>query len=129
MQRQLAQRDYLIHDLSSIVFESKIPTAPNGNNFPYHLASNYIVFAMDEAWLKNMHAKLPDISFFQKLTKANSDVLRNSDTIWIQPKDMSFDDYRRIIIEARKSEVPVRIYPFADANSCAALMVHADISR
>ena len=129
MQRQLAQRDYLIHDLSSIVFESKIPTAPNGNNFPYHLASNYVVFAMDEAWLKNMHAKLPDISFFQKLTKANSDVLRNSDTIWIQPKDMSFDDYRRIIIEARKSEVPVRIYPFADANSCAALMVHADISR
>ena len=129
LQRQLAHRDYLVHDLSNIVFASNIPTAPNGNNFPYHLASNYVVFGTDEAWLNSMQAKLPDVSFFQKLSKANSDVFRHSDTIWIQPKDMSFDDYRRIITEARKSEVPVRIYPFTDANSCATLMVHADFAR
>ena len=129
LQRQLAHRDYLVHDLSSIVFESKIPTTHNSGNFPYHLASKYVVVGMDENWLESIHKKLPDISFIKKVTKANAEVLRTSDAIWIQPKDMSFDDYRHIILEARKSEVPVRIYPFDDANSCAALMVHADISR
>jgi len=129
LQRQLTHRDYLIHDLSTVVFNSKLPTNPNGKNFPYRTASNYVVFSTDEAWLKNMHEKLPDILFFSKLTKANCKTLRSSDTIWIQPKDMSFDEYRYILAEARKSDIPVRIFPFDDANSCASLMVHADISR
>ena len=129
LQRQLTHRDYLIHDLSTVVFNSKLPTNPNGKNFPYRTASNYVVFSTDEAWLKNMHEKLPDILFFSKLTKANCKTLRSSDTIWIQPKDMSFDEYRYILAEARKSDIPVRIFPFEDANSCASLMVHADIAR
>jgi hypothetical protein len=76
-----------------------------------------------------MHEKLPDILFFSNLTKANCKTLRSTDTIWIQPKDMSFDEYRYILAEARKTDIPVRIFPFDDANSCASLMVHADISR
>lgn len=129
LQHQLTHRDYLIHDLSTVVFNSKLPINPNGGNFPYRTASNYVVFSTNEAWLKNMHEKLPDILFFSKLTKANCKTLRSTDTIWIQPKDMSFDEYRYILAEARKSDIPVRIFPFDDANSCASLMVHADISR
>jgi regulator of replication initiation timing len=129
LQHQLTHRDYLIHDLSTVVFNSKLPTNPNAGNFPYRTASNYVVFSTDEAWLKNMHEKLPDIQFFPKLTKANCKTIRSTDTIWIQPKDMSFDEYRCILAEARKSDIPVRIFPFDDANSCASLMVHADISR
>lgn len=129
LQRQLAHRDYLIHDLSTVVFNSKLPTTPNSSSFPYRTASNYVVFSTDEAWLKNMHEKLPDILFFSKLTKANCKTLRSADTIWIQPKDMTFDEYRYILAEARKSDIPVRIFPFEDANSCASLMVHADFSR
>lgn len=129
LQRQLAHRDYLIHDLSTVVFHSKLPTNPNGGNFPYRIASNYVVFSTDEGWLNNMHAKLPDVSFFSKLTKANCKTLRSTDTVWIQPKDMSFDEYRSILAEARKSDIPVRIFPFEDTNSCASLMVHADIAR
>lgn len=129
LQHQLTHRDYLIHDLSTVVFNSKLPINPNGGNFPYRTASNYVVFSTDEAWLKNMHEKLPDILFFSKLTKANCKTIRSTDTIWIQPKDMSFDEYRCILAEARKSDIPVRIFPFDDANSCASLMVHADIAR
>ena len=129
LQRQLTHRDYLIHDLSTVVFNSKLPINPNGGNFPYRVASNYVVFSTDEGWLNNMHEKLPDIQFFPKLTKANCKTIRSTDTIWIQPKDMSFDEYRCILAEARKSDIPVRIFPFDDANSCASLMVHADIAR
>lgn len=41
LQRQLTHRDYLIHDLSTVVFNSKLPINPNGGNFPYRVASNY----------------------------------------------------------------------------------------
>jgi hypothetical protein len=104
LQRQLSHRDYLIHDLSNVVFNSKLPINPNAGHFPYRIASNYVVFSTDESWLNNMHAKLPDILFFSKLTKANCKTIRTADTIWIQPKDMTFDEYRYILAEARNLE-------------------------
>lgn len=129
MQKQLALRDYLIHDLSTIVFDSKIPNASSGAGFPYHTASYLAVFSSDESWIRSMDVKLPDVVFFREMPKNSSEILRSVDTIWIQPKDMSHDLFRKIIAEARKSDVPVRVFPFSDVNSCAALLVQADISR
>ena len=129
LQRQLAQRDFLIHDLGSIVFDSKIPTVSQNIGFPYRTASYFAVFSADDAWIKSMDIKLPDVVFFRELPKGNPEILRTADTIWIQPKDMSYDDYRRIIVEARKADIPVRVFPFTDVTSCATLLVQADISR
>lgn len=129
LQRQLSQRDYLLHDLGSIVFNSKMPTVSQGAGFPYRTASYFAVFSADEAWIQNMDTKLPDVVFFRELPKGNTEILRTADMIWIQPKDMSYDTYRRIILEARKSDIPVRVFPFTDVTSCATLLVQADISR
>jgi hypothetical protein len=129
IKRHISNRDVLIHDLSSIVFKTKLPTATNSTGFPYRIASSFVVFAADEAWLKQINKCLPDILYFSKIAKGTSDVLRSMDTIWIQPNDMSFDEYRRILTEARKHDVPVRIFPFTDVISCASLIAHADISR
>ena len=129
LKQDLSHRDYLVHDLSNIVFDSKLPTASNHSGFPYRTASYFAVFSADETWIKDMDAKLPDVLFFKELPKANPEILRTADTIWIQPKDLSYDAYRRIITEARKNNVPVRIFPFTDATSCAVLLVQTDISR
>ena len=129
MKQDLSHRDYLVHDLSNIVFDSKLPTVSKNSGFPYRTASYFAVFSADEAWIKDMDAKLPDVLFFKELPKGNPEILRTADTIWIQPKDLSYDAYRRIITEARKNNVPVRIFPFTDATSCAVLLVQTDISR
>lgn len=129
LKQELNHRDYLVHDLSNIIFDSKLPTVSKNSGFPYRTASYFAVFSADEAWIKNMDAKLPDVLFFREIPKGNPEILRTADTIWIQPKDMSYDEYRRIIIEARKFSVPVRIFPFTDATSCAVLLVQTDISR
>lgn len=129
LQKQLALRDYLIHDLSTLVFDTKIPTASSGAGFPYHTASYLAVFSADDSWIRSMDVKLPDVFFFREMPKDSSEILRSADTIWIQPKGMSHDQFRKIIAEARKSDVPIRVFPFYDVNSCAALLVQADISR
>ena len=129
LQRQLAHRDCLLHDLSNIVFASRIPTTPHAAGFPHRTASNFVVFSSDAVWCQRMKSKLPDILFFQGITKENIEILRSTDTVCIQPKDMSYEEYRRIIVEARKADVPVRILPFTDVTSCATLLVQADISR
>jgi outer membrane murein-binding lipoprotein Lpp len=129
LRQQLAQRDYLIHDLGSIAFESKMPTASSGVGYSHRIASSFAVFSADETWISKINAILPDVHCFQEISKATPDSLRTADTIWIQPKDMSYDTFWRIIIAARKSNTPVRVFPFADITSCATLLVHADISR
>ena len=129
LQLELNNRDLLTHDLSNILFDSKMPTVSNASGFPHHTASYFAVFSEDESWIKEMDAKLPDVLFFRDIPTGNPVLLRTADTIWIQPKDMSYDKYRRIITEARKFGVPVRIFPFADVTSCAVLLVQTDISR
>lgn len=129
LQLELNNRDLLTHDLSNILFDSKMPTVSRASGFPHHTASYFAVFSEDESWIKEMDAKLPDVLFFRDIPKGNPELLRTADTIWIQPKDMSYDKYRGIITEARKFSVPVRIFPFADVTSCAVLLVQTDISR
>ena len=129
LKQDLNHRNFLVHDLSNIVFDSKLPTATKHSGFPYRTASYFAVFSADDAWIKDMDEKLPDVLFFKEFPKANPEILRTADTIWIQPKDLSYDAYRRIITEARKNNVPVRIFPFTDATSCAVLLVQTDISR
>jgi regulator of extracellular matrix RemA (YlzA/DUF370 family) len=129
LQRQLAHRDFLLHDLSSMVFDCQMPTAPHGAGFPYRTACVFAVFSTDEVWIRDMRQKLPNILFFHQMPKENSEILRTADTIWIQPKDMAYDEYRHIIAHARKADVPVRVFPFTDAASCATLLVQADLSR
>lgn len=129
LQRQLSYRDFLIHDLSGIVFDAKIPTASVNTSSSYRTASNFTVFTADKAWSSHMNKALPDVRIFHEITNECKEVLRSSDTVWIQPKDLSFEDYRRILSEARRSDVPIRIFPFADVASCAALLVQADICR
>lgn len=129
LKRELRHRDFLVHDLSRIVFDAGIPAASSNSCFPYHTASYFAVFSEDENWIRDMDSRLPDVLFFKELPKKNPEILRNADTIWIQPKDMSYDGYRRILTEARKSSIPVRVFPFADVTSCAALLMQTDISR
>lgn len=129
LQRQLTFRDYLVHDLSSIVFDSKIPKVPQDTGGFHRTASYFTVFSADKDWCSAMKTKLPDVQFFQKITKENAAVLRTADMIWILPKGLSYEEYRQILMEARKSDIPIRIFPFADIASCTALLVQTDISR
>jgi len=129
LQRQHTHRDILVHDLSSNVFHEKMPTISKGANFPYHTSSYFAVFSVDDAWIQDMKSKLPDVLFLQDIPKGNPYIFKRMETIWLQPKNMSYDTYWRIIIEARKAEVPVRVLPFSDVISCATLLVHADILR
>lgn len=129
LQRQHTHRDILVHDLSSIVFHEKMPIISKGANFPYRTSSYFAVFSVDDSWIQDMQSKLPDILFLHDIPKRNPEIFKSMETIWVQPEHMPHDTYWRIIIEARKAEVPVRILPFADATSCATLLVHADISR
>ena len=129
LKRELSYRDFLIHDLSNIVFDSRMPTVPNGSGFPCRTASIFIVFSTDEIWITSMKTKLPDVLFFKEMPKGNPEIFRTADTIWIQPKNMSYDEYRRFITESRRANVPVRIFPFSDVTSCAVLLVQTDISR
>lgn len=128
MQKDLAHRDILLHDLSSIVFDCKIPTVSHTPDIPCHISSNYIVFSMDQEWRLQMQDKLPDIHFFSEATRENAVLFRGSEIIWIHKK-MTFEGSRRIIMEARKCNVPVRILPFADVPSCTTLLIQADLSR
>ena len=129
LKKELRNQDLLVQDLRNIVFDFKSPVVSKGFHFPYRTASYFAVFSTDEVWIKNMDAKLPDILFFKEIPKGNSEILRTADTIWIQPKDMSVDEYQRIIAEAKKSNIPVRIFPSADVTSCAVLLIQNDISR
>ena len=128
LKQRLTNRNSELQDLSNIVFGKNEQRISLGVIFPYRTASHIVVFAEDISWITTMKVNLPDIIFFHDVAKVNSEALRKADLIWIQSKDMSHATYQRIINEARKSDIPVRFFPFSETTACAALLAKTDIS-
>lgn len=128
LQRTLSHHNVELQDLGNLLFGIDTPNLSLGVSFPYRTASHIAVFAEDESWVASMKTKLPDVFFCHDVTKTNLEPLRKADVIWIQSKGLTHLKYQRIVNEARKTDTPVRIFPFVEITACAALVAKADIS-
>ena len=126
LMKQLSGQADTIQDLSEILFDREHPESASCQ-MPYRTASNIIVFSANDVWIRNMVPLLPDVLFCCSPDKVNSDILRKADTIWIQPIDMTYTDYQKIITNAKQSGTPVRIFPSPETSTCAALLSKTDI--
>lgn len=128
LQNRLTHRDLELQDLRNILFGIEDASFSLGIKFPYRTASQIVVFSGDPSWVGKMKAQLPDVLFFLQVSKGNPNALRTADTIWIQPRDLPYREYQRIIAQAETFDTPIRIFPSTDVSACAALLARADIS-
>lgn len=119
-------------DLRSLVFNRQEDAAsaeePTGKvDFPYTARSRIVVFGGHDSWAKEIKPRLPNVRFIDRTMLPNSQLIRQTDVIWIQSNALSHAFFYKIITEARRYEIPVRYFSFASAEKCAEQLALADM--
>ncbi|MGN1154860.1 MAG: hypothetical protein ACI4TK_01645 [Agathobacter sp.] len=128
MEKQAAVNKQELEDMGSLIFGIQDTGFSLGISFPYRTASHIIVFGGELSWRNEIKAKLPDILFFDRITKSNCDALRKADMVWIQITGTSYSEYLNIVLEIRKYGIPVRYFSCPSSSACATQLVKADIA-
>ena len=104
-------------DLREVVFnqenmqESMEEEPPIGNEWPYKVKKDTLVFGGHANWLKGIKSLLVgNIRFIDKDLVFDTNIVKNADQIWIQPNVMSHKQYYRIVDTARQYGKPIRYF-------------------
>lgn len=114
-----------LKDLREIVFNSRenieqTPEKETEAEFPVRITDRKIVsFGGFESWLKTMKEYLPDVKFVSPDVIPNTELIRNSDEIWIQTNCMSHSPFYKIINIAKENKKIIRYFKYSSPKKCA----------
>lgn len=125
--RELADlRELIFNQENEEEYGADVPAADE-SVFPYDVKKETVIFGGHETWLKAIRPMLSgNIRFMDKDINFNVNVIRNADTVWIQPNAMSHSQYYRIVDAARQYKKPVRYFTYASAAKSAMQVLKAD---
>ena len=122
-------------DLRELVFNSELSEEeqrrreqPVKNySYPYSTRKRTVVFGGHDSFLRAIKPMLPDVRFVDagKLTYS-SEVIRNSDVVWIQNNCISHPQFWSIVKNCKLAGVQMRYFGFASAEKCAEQLVEWD---
>ena len=129
---QLAANDAQeLHDLRELIFhqqEGSFEDAAPSNQivFPYTSGNRIVVFGGHESWSREIKPKFPNVRFVDREVVPNSNLIRNSDVIWIQTNALCHLHFYKIVDESKKYNIPIRYFSYASPIKCAEQLVLED---
>ena len=129
---QLAANDAQeLHDLRELIFhqqEGSFEDAAPSNQivFPYTSGNRIVVFGGHESWSREIKPKFPNVRFVDREVVPNSNLIRNSDVIWIQTNALCHPHFYKIVDESKKYNIPIRYFSYASPIKCAEQLVLED---
>lgn len=125
--RELADlREYVFNQESDAANED-VEDATNSENWPYEVRKNTMVFGGHATWAKGIKSILTgNIRFIDKDLVFDTEIVKHTDVIWIQPNAISHSMYWRVMDTARAYKKQVRYFAFASWAKCAEQVVGAD---
>ena len=92
--------------------------------FPWYTDKKITVFGGHPSWVNNIRFLLPNIRFVDKDSySVNSNLIKNSDVIWLQPNAMAHTLYNGIMSVVKKYNKPVKYFKHAGVKKCAIQLV------
>lgn len=118
-------------DLRELLFNSKNSIIDDRDDssitLPYYTKNKIIIFGGLPDWIKKIKEFLPNVKFIIKNgTNINTDLIKNSDCIWIQTNAINHSFYYTIINVARTYSIPVRYFTQSSARKCAEQFIKED---
>lgn len=92
--------------------------------YPYKLKKQMTVFGGHDTFVKVMKANFPDARFIDN--KANPDVIKNSDIVWVQSNCISHSLFWNVVKFANLYHKQLRYFVAAGTERCSKQMVKAD---
>lgn len=88
---------------------------------PYEVQGRTLIFGGHDMWQKPMKDFLTGhVRFIDRdMVAFDTDVIRNTEAVWIQTNAISHKMYYRIMDAARKWKIPVKYFLYASARKCA----------
>lgn len=113
-----------LSDLREIVFNrdneiNEDETGTEQYSFPYHTDGKIVSFGGHQSWLNSMRDMLPDITFVSPDTLPNEEIIKNADTVWIQPNCISHAYFYRIVNIVRLYNIQLRYFKYQGTIKCA----------
>lgn len=95
--------------------------------FPYTLRHRTVILGGSEQWSNKMKDYLPGCKIFHVDKKADANVVRESDVIWIYSKEVTHSQFKKIMNLARKHNKTVKYFSHKGAEKCAEQAVLSDM--
>ena len=97
--------------------------------FPYTLSHRTLILGGSEQWSNMMKDYLPGCKTFHVDKKADANVVRECDVIWIYSKEVTHSQFKKIMNLARKYNLPVRYFSYKGAEKCAEEVALSDMEK
>lgn len=113
-----------LHDLRELIFNLQDEEVSSRSinlsvAFPFRTTKKIIVFGGTEAWTKEMRLKLPDVTFVDRTTMPNSEMVKRADAVWIQTNALQHSHFYKIIEDVRKYNISLRYFSSAGVTKSA----------
>ena len=124
--RELADlREYVFNQTENAEEES----AEDKIQWPYEVRKDTLVFGGHATWVKGLRSLLTGkVRFIAKDFTFDTGIVKNTETIWIQPNAMSHPMYYRIMDAVRACGKPIRYFAFASWSKCAGQLAENDMA-
>lgn len=113
-----------LHDLRELIFNLQDEEVSSRSvnlsvAFPFRTTKKIIVFGGTEAWTKEMRLKLPDVTFVDRTTMPNSEMVKRAEAVWIQTNALQHSHFYKIIEDVRKYNISLRYFSSAGVTKSA----------
>lgn len=95
--------------------------------YPYDLRHRTLILGGSEQWANLMRDYLPGCKIFHVDKKADANVVRDSDIIWVYSKEVTHSQFKKIMNLARKHNISVKYFSYKGAEKCAEQVVLSDM--
>lgn len=97
-------------------------------SFPVILDRKITVFGGHESWVKQIQQMLPNVTFYPKDKNPDEQLIRNSDSIWIQENAICHSFYHKIadIVKNMGKTKDFNFFNCSSAQTCAEKIVYAE---
>lgn len=95
--------------------------------FPYTLRHRTLILGGSEQRANLMRDYLPGCKIFLVDKKADANVVRDCDIIWIYSKEVTHSQFKKIMNLARKHNIHVKYFSYKGAEKCAEQAVLSDM--
>ena len=123
LKQELSELRELLHSSKETVNED---STKEKIEFPYTLNHRFVVYGGHPSWLREIKKLLNNIRFIDGTVLPNSNLMLNSDAVWIQSNAIGHAFYYKILDVTRTHSIPLEYFTYASAEKCAEQIVEYD---
>ena len=117
----------VVKELREIITKRKVePVEQEQTEYPYELKHRFVVYGGHPTWRKAIKPLLQNIRFIEDSVLPNSDLIRNSDAVWVQSNAIGHSFYYKILDVTRTHNIPLQYFSAASAEKCAEQIIEYD---